>query len=106
MDQQGLIHPKVKAAVEDLINAPFVFPEDIIGAIREDDAAWRNYLAFPEPYKRIRVAYIDAARKRKAEFEKRLCSFIKKTRENKLITGYGGIEKYYGTRPGDQEDTL
>ena len=30
-----------------------------------------------------------------AEFEKRLRNFIRKTRENKLITGYGGIEKYY-----------
>jgi hypothetical protein len=28
-------------------------------------------------------------------FEKRLTNFIAKTRENKLIIGYGGIEKYY-----------
>ena len=95
LDSLGLIHPKVKAEVEDLINAPFVFPEDIISAIRKDDAAWRNFIAFSEPYRRIRIAYIDAARDRKAEFEKRLGNFIKKTRENKLITGYGGIEKYY-----------
>ncbi len=27
---------------------------------------------------------------------KRLNSFIDKTRRNKLIMGYGGIEKYYG----------
>ena len=50
---------------------------------------------FSEPYKRIRVAYIEASRKRTAEFEKRLENFIQKTRKNKLITGYGGIEKYY-----------
>jgi len=49
-----------------------------------------------EPYKRIRVAYIDAARKREGEFKKRLESFIKKTREGKIIVGYGGIDKYYG----------
>lgn len=45
-------------------------------------------------YKRIRVAYIEAARKRPTEYKKRLESFIKKTRENKIITGYGGTEKY------------
>lgn len=80
----------------EVINTPFVFPEDIIAEIKKDETAWKNYLNFTEPYKRIRVAYIDAARKRPEEFEKRLASFIKKTRENKLIIGYGGIDKYYG----------
>ena len=95
LDSQGLIHPKIRPAVEELIAAPFVFPEDILDEIRRDEAAWINYMNFAEPYKRIRIAYIDAARKRPAEFEKRLANFIKKTRENKLIVGYGGIDKYY-----------
>ena len=96
MDSRGLIHPAVRASVEEVINRPFVFPEDIIAAIKEDAAAWNNYQSFSDPYKRIRVAYIDAARKRPAEFEKRLKNFLKKTAENKLIIGYGGIDKYYG----------
>ena len=66
-----------------------------VDAIRQDEAAWENYANFTDAYKRIRVAYIDAARKRPAEFEKRLENFIRRTRENKLIVGYGGIEKYY-----------
>ena len=45
--------------------------------------------------KRIRIAYIEAAKKRTEEFEKRLNNFINKTKENKAITGFGGIEKYY-----------
>ena len=95
LDARGLIHPKVRPSVEPLIRAPYVFPEDILEAIRQDEAAWTNYQHFSEPYRRIRIAYIDAARKRPAEFQKRLTAFIKKTRENKLITGYGGIDKYY-----------
>jgi len=95
LDQQGMIHPKIRPSVEALLRAPFEFPEDILRALRRDETVWKNYLAFSEPYKRIRVAYIDAARKRPAEFEKRLENFIRKTRENKLIVGYGGIEKYY-----------
>ena len=55
-----------------------------------------NYEKLSEPYKRIRIAYIDAARKRPDEFKKRLESFIKKTRGGKLIVGFGGIDKYYG----------
>ncbi len=95
LDSLGLIHPKIRPSVEDVINKPFVFPEDIIDAIRSDSAAWENYQTFTEPYKRIRVAYIDAARKRPEEFKRRLENFIKKTREGKLIVGYGGIDKYY-----------
>ena len=95
LEARGLLHPKVRASVEELIHTPFVFPEDILDVLRQDETVWANYTAFPEPYKRIRVAYIDAARKRPAEFEKRLASFVQKTRQNKRIAGYGGIEKYY-----------
>jgi len=63
--------------------------------LQADETVWKNYQAFSEPYKRIRTAYIDAARKRPEEFERRLRNFIDKTRHNKLIVGYGGIDKYY-----------
>ena len=96
LDRQGLIHPKIRASIEELISTPFVYPQDILDRLRQDEQVWKNYEGFAEPYKRIRIAYIDAARKRPAEFEKRLENFIRKTGENKLIVGYGGIEKYYG----------
>ena len=95
LDQCGMIHPKVRASAEGVIIAQFVFPEDILDEIRRDEIAWRNYQSFSEPYKRIRIAYINAARKRPEEFRKRLKNFIKRTRENKLIVGYGGVDKYY-----------
>jgi len=54
-----------------------------------------NYQGFSEPYKRIRIGYIEAARVRPEEFDKRLSHFINKTRENKMISEYGGIDKHY-----------
>jgi hypothetical protein len=42
----------------------------------------------------VRIAYIEGARDRPAEFQKRLNNFIQKTEQNKQI-GFGGIEKYY-----------
>ena len=78
-----------------LIREPYVFPTDILDAIKVDAVAWENYGKFSEPYKRIRIAYIDAARKRPDEFKKRLESFLKKTHDGKMIVGYGGIDKYY-----------
>lgn len=95
LEAQGMIHPKVRESVLPVINAPFAYPDDILAALREDAAVWENYERFSEPYKRIRVAYIEAARKRPEEFRKRLRSFVEKTRQNKLIRGYGGVEKYY-----------
>jgi uncharacterized protein YdeI (YjbR/CyaY-like superfamily) len=81
--------------MEKIVNKEFVFPADILDEIKSDATAWENYQHFTEPYKRIRIAYIDGARKRPEEFEKRLNNFISKTRENKLIIGHGGIDKYY-----------
>lgn len=96
LEEQGMLQPNVRESVLDVINAPYEFPEDILEAIKSDEKAWENYVRFPEEYKRIRVAYIDAARRRPSEFKKRLKSFVGKARENKLI-GYGGIDKYYKT---------
>ena len=95
LDKQGMIHPKVQDEVKKVISTPFVFPQDILDAIKSDATAWKNYQTFTESYKRIRVAYVDAARKRPEEFQKRLKNFIDKTRENKKIIGYGGVDKYY-----------
>ncbi|MBR2572302.1 MAG: YdeI/OmpD-associated family protein [Clostridia bacterium] len=95
LEAHGLIHPDVRDGVLPMIRSPFVFPEDILSELREDEAVWDHFRRFSDSYKRIRVAYIDAARDRPEEFRKRLNSFVKKTRANKLIRGYGGTEKYY-----------
>lgn len=95
LESKGMIHPAVRDSVIPLIEKPYEFPQDIMEALRSDEEVWSNYQAFPESYKRIRVAYIDSARDRPEEFSKRLNNFISKTRSNKKITGYGGIEKYY-----------
>ena len=90
-----MIHPSLELIVKHTINDKFLPPSDIIETIKKDRTAWENYQMFSDSYKRIRIAYIDSARNRPDEFKKRLSSFIDKTRKNKLIKGYGGIEKYY-----------
>jgi uncharacterized protein YdeI (YjbR/CyaY-like superfamily) len=92
--KHNMIHPSLQDTVKEVLKERFVFPSDIIDAIKKDNKAWKNYQKFSPTYKRIRIAYIETARKRPEEFKKRLANFIKKTKENKQI-GYGGIEKYY-----------
>ncbi len=91
----NLIHHSFLKTVQDVISKEFVFPLDILDEIKKDKTAWENYNFFSDSYKRIRIAYIEGARKRPEEFTKRLTNFIQKTRDNKLISGFGGIDKYY-----------
>lgn len=93
--ENGMIHAKLVPEVQQIVSEPFRFPKDIMDRLRADKVVWKNFSKFSEPYKRIRIGYIESARKRPEEFEKRLNNFITKTRENKLIPGSGGIEKYY-----------
>ena len=92
--QKNLLHSSMLDIANRITKEKFAFSPDIIDTIKIDDIARENYQRFSPSYKRIRVAYIEAARNRPEEFQKRLTNFIVKTRENKYI-GFGGIEKYY-----------
>jgi len=72
----------------------FAFPPDILEAVRASPEAWKNFQGFSPSYQRIRIAYIEGARKRPEEFQKRLRHFIRMTEKNRQF-GYGGIQKYY-----------
>ena len=111
LDERGLIHPKIRESVLPVIQTPFVFPEDILDALRQDETVWENYQRFSESYKRIRVAYIDAARKRPEEFRKRLRSFMDKTRQKNIAAKTlwnKATEQYFPkvTRLNDTETVL
>jgi uncharacterized protein YdeI (YjbR/CyaY-like superfamily) len=67
---------------------------DIRKALKSDKNVWRNFQAFSDGYKRIRIGFIEGARDRPQEFQKRLRYFVKMTAQNKRY-GYGGVEKYY-----------
>ena len=95
LNERNLLLPEVRESVLPIIETSFRFPKDIIRALKKDPEVYENYLKFSDSYKRIRIAYIDAARNRPEEFKKRLDTFIKKTKAGKMIMGYGGIEKYY-----------
>ncbi len=90
---QGKVMPEVQAALGNILDKPFVCPPDIEAALRTDEQAWANFNGFSDAYQRIRIAYIDSARKRPEEFEKRLKNLISKTTQNKQF-GFG-IEDYY-----------
>jgi uncharacterized protein YdeI (YjbR/CyaY-like superfamily) len=92
---QGLAHPKFAGALEEVANTPFTYAADILKSIQNNPTAWKNFRSFPEPYKRMKVASIEAARKDIALFEKRLNTFILQCEQNKQVAGIAGMDKYY-----------
>jgi len=89
-----LLQPEIEVSVRGIIEKPFIFPVDILSAIRSNKMAWLNYLEFSPSYRRIRIAFIEGARNRPLEFQKRLNHFIKMTEKGKTY-GFGGIEKHF-----------
>ncbi len=69
---EGMLHSSVRESAEAALAVEFKFPLDVIKAVKANEQAWNNYQGFSDAYRRIRVAYIDAARTRPEEFEKRL----------------------------------
>jgi uncharacterized protein YdeI (YjbR/CyaY-like superfamily) len=85
---------EVRDTLGDSMQEKFVVPKDILKEIKANSQAWKNFRKFSPSYKRIRIGFIEGARKRPAEFKKRLRYFIKMTEKDKQF-GFGGIEKHY-----------
>ncbi|HEY5119559.1 MAG TPA: YdeI/OmpD-associated family protein [Anaerolineales bacterium] len=91
---KGKVAKEVLATLGKPAPKRFHIPSDILATIKADPAVWNNFRNFSPSYKRIRIAFIDGARNRPAEFQKRLRYFLRMTAKNKQF-GFGGIEKYY-----------
>lgn len=92
--KQRKVIKEVRETLDGVLEEEFEIPKDILKAIQTNKEAWKNFQKFSDSYKRIRIGFIEGARKRPEEFEKRLRHFIKKTEKNELY-GFGGIDKYF-----------
>jgi uncharacterized protein YdeI (YjbR/CyaY-like superfamily) len=83
----GLMTPIGLKAVDHAFDPEeeFRIPDDIIRELKKDKETWENFQGFPLSYKRVRVGWIDSARSRPEEFEKRLGYFIRMTAKNKTF---------------------
>jgi uncharacterized protein YdeI (YjbR/CyaY-like superfamily) len=91
---EGKVMKDILPSLKDITTEQFEIPKDILKTIKSSPQAYLNFQEFSETYIRIRIAFIDGARNRPEEFQKRLEYFIKMTEKNKQF-GFGGIQKYY-----------
>ncbi len=89
----GKVMPDVLESLGDISGEDFEIPDDILQALQANDQTWQNFSRYSGAYQRIRVAFVDAGRRRPGEFQKRLNHLIRMTAQNRQF-GYG-IEKYY-----------
>ena len=90
---QGQVMADVLARLPDMGLADLEFPRDILAALSENAQAWENFQRYSQSYQRIRIAYVDGARDRPGEYEKRLNHLIKMTEQDKQFGR--DIEGYY-----------
>jgi len=70
-----------------------VIPRDILEPLKANGEAWNNFNAFPDTYKRIRIAYIESQRKHgNDQFKKALNHFVSKTARNLRIGWVGEMK--------------
>jgi len=90
---RGKVAKDIRAGLNDILTETFEIPPDILARLKANDRAWRNFQRYSGSYQRIRVGFVEAARRRPAEFAKRLKHLIRMTEKDKQF-GYG-IEAYF-----------
>ncbi|MEJ2103297.1 MAG: YdeI/OmpD-associated family protein [Ignavibacteriaceae bacterium] len=73
----------VKHLIDPLKKEEFKIAPDILKALKKDKNIWKNFVKFPESYKRIRIGWIEGSRTRPDIFNQRLNYFLKMTAKNK-----------------------
>jgi uncharacterized protein YdeI (YjbR/CyaY-like superfamily) len=91
--EQGKVMQDILATLGDIFTEEFEIPSDILQALKANTQAWENFQKYSPSYQRIRIAFIEGARRRPEEFRKRLKHFLRMTGQNKQF-GFG-IETYF-----------
>lgn len=89
---EGKMTPAGMAVIGDALEEkPLTLSTDVERALKKDPATWKNFRAFPESYRPVRIAWIESARRRPEEFAKRLRHFVEMTSRNKR---FGWVEEF------------
>ncbi len=72
-------------AIGDQLKTPctVVVAPDVLAALRAERGARAHFRRLPASYRRIRLGFIEGARKRPAEFQRRLRHFVAMTAKNR-----------------------
>jgi len=69
-------------AIGSLSPTRLVIAPDIKSALQREPRAWRHFQRFPIAYRRIRLAFVEGARRRPDEFKRRLGHLVRRSAKN------------------------
>jgi len=86
LEKLGLMTDIGRKRLPDMSEESFAILPQVMDSLRADPQVWKNYLALPELYRRIRLDTIQwCAKTGQADlFEKRLQKFVDSTRQGKM----------------------
>lgn len=94
LERLGLMTDAGRKVLPDL-DAEFVIDPVILKALKKDPDVYKNFLEFPELYRKVHIYNIHAALKANELeiFEKRLEKFITNTKQNKMYGSWNDSER-------------
>lgn len=66
------------------LDEEFKVDEYVLDVLKSDEEVWKNFSAFPDLYKRIKVSNIQKERNRE-ELDKKLANFMKSVKKGKMV---------------------
>jgi uncharacterized protein YdeI (YjbR/CyaY-like superfamily) len=69
-------------AIGSLRPTRLVVAPDVKAALQREPLAWRHFQRFPIAYRRIRLAFVEGARRRPDEFKRRLGHLVRRSAKN------------------------
>lgn len=81
--EHGLMSEKGFESLPDL-DEEFKVDGYVLDVLKSDDEVWKNFSAFPDLYKRIKVSNIQKERNRE-ELDKKLANFMKSVKKGKMV---------------------
>ena len=73
-----MIHLEFEDKIRTVLSVPFVFPNDIIDRLKEDERIWKNYQSFSDPYKKQEAESAVAEVSDKTTFEAKISATANK----------------------------
>lgn len=85
LEKLGLMTPQGRTVLPDMRPESFTIDAEILDRLKQDPQVYRNFMNFPELYRRIRIDNIQGYKDYDSEiYNRRLDKFILNTRENKM----------------------
>lgn len=85
LERIGLMTESGRAVLPDMSPSGFSVDDEILRALKSDEAIWKHFNSFPPLYQRVRIDTIQIKKKNPGLFKSRLEKFLEKTKLGEMF---------------------